>query len=254
MNNAKNLKNAFRDCALWVLKRAAKIMGQEVHPAGAYDSLLQKAATDPLTGLYNRTGAQIAVKELVAALKRRDHGKEDVDTHLVVMVLDIDHFKNVNDRYGHDAGDVVLRGVADTLKESLRAEDILCRSGGEEMIVIAEMPTVSGVAVPKIASKLREVVGAARHTLSDGQEIGVTVSCGVTTLPLNVITADDIVTMFDAKGGSSLQVAVKRADNGVYAAKENGRNRIQFVPYVSAERPAAANQNAQGATPNSGVA
>jgi diguanylate cyclase (GGDEF)-like protein len=160
------------------------------------------ATTDGLTGLTNRARfLEIAAQELERS-KRYNHP-------LSLTMLDADKFKNVNDTYGHDAGDAVLVNIAETAKRTLRETDTLARIGGEEFVVL--MPeTEEGMAM-QVAERLREAIENQEVVSADGRIIRYTVSAGVTAMRTD-----------DASIGSIL----KRADNALYTAKSAGRNRV----------------------------
>jgi diguanylate cyclase (GGDEF)-like protein len=158
---------------------------------------------DELTGLPNR---RFALRQLHALLSRaRRH-----DLALSVLIVDADRFKALNDRHGHAAGDAILRGLADRLRERVREEDIVARYGGEEFLVILPDTTPEGAAA--VAEDLRDAV--ATRPISVGRfGLPVTVSVGWGTW-----------------GGEDLDALVARADRGLYAAKEAGRNRVRQDP------------------------
>jgi diguanylate cyclase (GGDEF)-like protein len=136
-------------------------------------------------------------------------------------MLDLDHFKKFNDTYGHEAGDTILREAASFLSKSIRAEDIVCRFGGEEFVVI--LPTADLDAAyaraERIRSKLHELT-----VLHQGQSLGIiTVSVGVASLPLH---------------GTSPDVLLAAADAALYRAKREGRDRV-----VKSDPPADAETN-----------
>ena len=156
------------------------------------------AMTDGLTGLFNRRGFLIVAQELFSLAKRR---KEN----LAIFMIDIDHFKKINDKYGHQRGDTVLKGVAKSLKGAVRKSDVLCRYGGEEFVIL--FPNILTPAVPLMAEKIRKEVEKSRP---DG--IFVTISLGVTQGPVK------------KSSGNSLLSWISRADKHLYKAKSNGRN------------------------------
>jgi diguanylate cyclase (GGDEF)-like protein len=124
-------------------------------------------------------------------------------------MLDLDHFKTFNDTYGHDAGDTVLREAASFLTKSVRAEDMVCRFGGEEFVIILPMADLKATQArgERIRSKLRELV-----VLHQGQSVGVvTVSVGVAALPDH---------------GTSPRALIDAADAALYRAKREGRDRV----------------------------
>jgi len=125
-------------------------------------------------------------------------------------VADIDHFKQVNDRFGHDAGDVVLREFAARLKRSTRGIDLACRLGGEEFVVI--MPDTDLEKACRVGERLREGMAGEPFKISQsGESIPVTASVGVACLEMANDTSETIF---------------KRADQALYAAKRSGRNRV----------------------------
>ncbi len=129
---------------------------------------------------------------------------------LCAMVLDLDHFKRVNDQWGHAMGDTVLRTVADTLQKAVREEDVLARVGGEEFVLL--MPNTALATAAKVAERIRQTVGQTSHTVPNQQDISVTVSIGVASLAE--------VNSLDAEALTSL------ADVRLYRAKSNGRDQV----------------------------
>ena len=156
--------------------------------------------TDALTGLFNRRHIEERLNEVASTARR--HGF----TFGVVM-LDIDHFKNVNDTVGHAGGDTVLREFATRTRRVLRQEDIPGRWGGEEFLLVLPHTDLEGIA--KLGERVRAAVAAEPFALDDGGQLAVTVSCG------------------GAVGeGFEPEELVKRADAALYEAKESGRNRV----------------------------
>lgn len=163
--------------------------------------LREQANTDPLTGLANRRFfTHIANKEL--ALMRRQ--KE----HFAVLMMDIDHFKSINDTYGHQAGDYVLTQVANTLYDCVREEDMLARIGGEEFIVSS--PYLNRLAAIVLAERLRKAIEGKVITF-EGNQIPVTMSLGIAVRP---------------QDGDELDALIACADERLYIAKQSGRNRF----------------------------
>ena len=164
-------------------------------------SLARLSTVDALTGLRTRRYVHDLLS--VEFLRARRY-----QTGLAVMMADLDHFKQVNDRYGHPAGDAVLRGVSDTLLHSLRATDCAGRWGGEELLVILPHNDAEGAAT--LAERWRGRVAAERFEASEGKRIPVTVSIGV------------------AQYGSGFEepaALVAAADRALYVAKQKGRDR-----------------------------
>jgi diguanylate cyclase (GGDEF)-like protein len=162
--------------------------------------LLQQALTDALTGLLNR-GA--ALRRLDEELARADR----LRAPLAVLMCDIDHFKRVNDAYGHPAGDAVLKEVAWRLKKTLRGYDTVGRYGGEEFILI--LPGLSMADAQNVSDRLRSMVGSKPVPLG-GEALGVTVSMGAVVLEPGTA----------AEAGA----LIKAADARLYQAKDSGRN------------------------------
>ena len=121
------------------------------------------------------------------------------------MVFDIDHFKSINDNYGHKAGDKALRLIAQTLQKNLRSTDFLARYGGEEFVAL--MPETELADAMKVANKLREAIAAVKFNYQE-RDVDITVSCGVA-----YFQRDDTV-----------ESVFQRADKALYQAKDNGRN------------------------------
>ncbi|MFC7051947.1 GGDEF domain-containing protein [Hansschlegelia quercus] len=161
------------------------------------------ASTDSLTGLFNRRAFVERADAAVAASR-------STQAPLSVLMIDIDHFKAINDRFGHAVGDQVLKTVAQRASEGLRREDVFARLGGEEFAVL--LPGADRAQATMIASRLHAAISNAPMTVN-GHTIGVTVSVGGAMLRGSDLDAD---------------VLVDRADGGLYAAKANGRNRIEF--------------------------
>ena len=163
---------------------------------------LQMAVTDPLTGLHNRRYLESHLGGLVDAAA--DGGKP-----LSLMILDIDHFKAVNDTYGHDAGDEVLKAFAERVKTVIRGVDVLCRLGGEEFIIV--MPDTPLDVAGRVAERVRQTVGGAMFAIDKGQrQIPVTVSIGLA----------------ERRNGREADSMMKRADRALYRSKALGRNRV----------------------------
>ncbi|HEX3917081.1 MAG TPA: PleD family two-component system response regulator [Caulobacteraceae bacterium] len=167
------------------------------------DHSLELAVTDQLTGLHNR---RYMTGQLGALVTRAVRGGDPVSA----LMIDIDHFKKVNDNFGHDVGDEVLREFAVRLASNVRAIDLPCRYGGEEFVVI--MPGTRLEDAGKIAERIRRHVAGSPFRLSGGAEpLSVTISIGVAT------TTGE---------GDSAEALLKRSDEAVYAAKAAGRNTV----------------------------
>ncbi|MEZ0261647.1 MAG: PleD family two-component system response regulator [Alphaproteobacteria bacterium] len=210
-----------------------------------YETSLSLALTDSLTGLFNRRYLMVHLEKLI---------NKNVETKkaLCVVMLDIDHFKKINDTHGHQVGDEVLKTFADRISQRLRSFDLVARLGGEEFVVI--LPDISLDMAMQVTERLRN--GIAREpfkTSSPHGPLTVTVSCGAV--------------MID---GEKVQVeeALRRADDELYRAKEGGRNRTYFAghgvvtpqegaptpPASAAAAPAAAPEAAPAAAPEAPAA
>jgi two-component system, cell cycle response regulator len=166
--------------------------------------MFERTVRDTLTGLYNRA----YLLDQVGVLAQRSAVQ---GIGVAVLMLDIDHFKQINDRYGHLAGDDVLRQVAAVLRESTRNEDLVARFGGEEFVVVLPV-SVPDLAVER-AERIRSNL-ADRSVVAEGTEIHVTASIGLA---------------FAAAGRSRNEMAlIMTADEALYQAKSDGRNRVVF--------------------------
>lgn len=168
------------------------------------DQSLELAVTDQLTGLYNR---RFLFSQLSPLVQRAQCGGDPVS----VMVVDIDHFKQINDTYGHDVGDAVLREFSARMASNVRPSDFPCRLGGEEFVVI--MPHTTGDVGCLAAERLRRQICAAPFALREisSGPLPVTVSIGVACAEASDENADALL---------------KRADEALYEAKRTGRNRV----------------------------
>jgi diguanylate cyclase (GGDEF)-like protein/PAS domain S-box-containing protein len=166
------------------------------------EALREQSIRDPLTGLFNRRYLEEALKQQLSRVSRTQHP-------LGVIMLDIDHFKQVNDTYGHAMGDALLRELGQLLISHVRAEDIACRYGGEEFIVI--MPDASLAVTQERAEFLRQAIRMVRVQHGGLLLEGVTLSLGVAVYPQHGQTKDDVL---------------RAADGALYGAKQAGRDRV----------------------------
>lgn len=164
---------------------------------------IEMAVTDALTGLHNRRYLDNHLQTLFerAVARRRP---------LSVMIVDLDRFKAVNDSFGHDGGDDVLREFARRLRQNMRGIDLICRFGGEEFVVI--MPDTDGPIAEKVAERIRAEIARTPFAVGkESQKVKVTISVGVSSV----------------RGlGDDVEALLKRADMALYEAKKNGRNRV----------------------------
>ncbi len=172
---------------------------------GYLAEMREHAVRDPLTGLYNRRHIMALLADEVAGC--RSNGQR----RLAVAIIDVDHFKEINDLIGHLAGDSVLRQMAAVLGQRLRAGDTLGRIGGEEFAVV--MPDAPANGAMEACERLCAAVAEERFHLEDGRELAVTVSIGLAC--------------WDGSAMADLSDLLRRADAALYAAKDAGRNRIQ---------------------------
>lgn len=169
-------------------------------------------STDPLTGLQNRRGVterlNPMIKEVVYQLANPQRRKIQIDSLAVVMV-DIDHFKKINDTHGHASGDSVLKEMAKVLTDHVRSLDVVGRMGGEEfMVALLGADPETGA---RVAEQLRAAVEAAKFVASDGTTLNLTASFGITSLTSEASSLDDLL---------------KQADEALYKAKNGGRNKV----------------------------
>jgi len=177
------------------LKRAMQVGITLLHQR--IGKLKLDAQTDPLTGLHNRRGLALALDLLSAA--GRPVG---------VIALDIDHFKRINDTFGHDAGDEVIRHMAQLMKTCSRDADILCRSGGEEFLML--LPDADIESATRVAERLRGSVEQERIPVVEH----ITISLGIAVWPVHA---------------QAIERVLKLADAALYRAKQNGRNRSEIA-------------------------
>lgn len=180
------------------------------------------AATDALTGLYNRRYAETYIGDL------SDRVGEDA-SEICLVLLDLDHFKAVNDVHGHVAGDCVLREVGHRIQTNLRACDLVARYGGEEFLVV--LPDTSSDEALVLAERLRASIAARPVRVAETCDIPVTASIGVASGLLQPALQEQRTGTFDAPasdGFGSLLPVFEAADAALYRAKAAGRNRVEF--------------------------
>lgn len=171
--------------------------------------LLRSGHTDFLTGWHNRRYLQFRLKEELARASR-EHST------LVCLMLDIDHFKRINDTHGHAAGDEVLREIAHRVEAQVRASDVAARYGGEEFVVL--LPATNEDAAEALAERIRTAIAASPVMLENGISETITASIGIACCT-SPTPGDDLKTL-----GDSL---LARADVALYQAKSAGRNRVK---------------------------
>ena len=167
------------------------------------EQLQKMALTDPLTKLGNRATFDMSIKQAAASTQRSG------SPHSLLMI-DLDHFKSFNDNYGHQAGDSILRSVADAIKHSARDADICCRYGGEEFAVILPDTTANNAEV--LAERIHKQVAKVSRKQPAGRNT-ITVSIGISCADSHTV--------------SQPKKLIKEADQALYQAKDNGRNRTE---------------------------
>jgi diguanylate cyclase (GGDEF)-like protein len=165
--------------------------------------LRQQSLSDPLTGLYNRRFFMSALANEIARAKRRNY-------QISVVIMDIDHFKQYNDTFGHEAGDQILQKLAGILRKHFRESDIICRYGGEEFIVF--LSEIGLKDAKRRCEKLLELIREELLLPALPKARKVTVSIGIAVFP---------------KHGRSAKQLINKADKALYEAKSNGRNQIK---------------------------
>lgn len=168
------------------------------------ESLQQQSIRDPLTGLYNR-------RFLNESLKREAHSMKRYGYDVGILMVDVDHFKEVNDQYGHECGDQVLKALGHFLSDSIRGNDIACRYGGEEFVLI-----LLKTGQTELIQKARDLCRSVAETLTipwHGASLAITVSAGVSL----------------CSPGQSIEIALNTADKALYTAKHQGRNQAVWL-------------------------
>lgn len=169
-----------------------------------YRDALQSANTDPLTGLNNRAALETALRREIDLAQRHS-------APLSLIVADIDHFKTINDTYGHAVGDNALQALAKCAARTTRGSDILFRYGGEEFVVLLSNTGPNGALL--LAERLRRAVQEMSLVCGDAC-FSMSISAGLSTL----------------EPGDGVENLFQRADNGLYLAKQEGRNRVRIAP------------------------
>ena len=172
------------------------------HLRNRLEESIEASIVDPLTGLHNRRYMETHLTTLVDEARRTGRS-------LSVLLADIDHFKQVNDTYGHDVGDAVLREFSTRFRRNTRGIDLACRYGGEEFLVI--MPDTAMARAYQVGERLRVAIAADAFPIKPSGGIHLTASVGLATLE----RADD-----------TPETVFRRADSALFSAKRRGRNRV----------------------------
>ena len=191
--------NAFDEADLPSMESVADICANAIQNARYFEKVRHMAYVDGLTGLFNRRYFENRIEEEIERAKRYEGA-------MSIILVDIDHFKRLNDEYGHLLGDDVLRQVSTLFGVNLRKADVACRFGGEEFALL--VPQTKGEDAFAVADKLRRVIAA---TAFPGVARPVTVTAGVASFPENGSTRDDLV---------------RAADAALYSGKQSGRNTV----------------------------
>lgn len=196
-------RQKFAEQELKILETVLCCLIYPLKNATLFHQALNLAFTDPLTQTRNRSAFNDTVRREIRLAHRT--GK-----HLSVIFLDIDHFKRINDNYGHQCGDLALASVAKWVKESIRSSDIVFRYGGEEFVVLLSETDLQGAEL--LAERIRKNIE--NHIFAYGLDsIRLTVSLGASSL----------------RGDDSLEDFINRADHAMYKAKQTGRNRVLAI-------------------------
>jgi two-component system cell cycle response regulator len=182
-----------------MLKVMCNQAATSIENATLHAAIEKMATTDGLTGLFNH---RVFQEKLSEEFRRMNRFSKPVS----LLLTDIDFFKKINDTYGHPVGDMVLREVSKTIRETIRDVDIAARYGGEEFAVV--LPGAEGDGAKIIAERLRKAVGGKTFS-SDGRSFSVTVSMGIATAPADAPSKEELV---------------EKADQALYHAKHHGRN------------------------------
>jgi two-component system cell cycle response regulator len=170
--------------------------------------LLRSGFTDVLTGWHNRRYLQVRLAEELARARRER-------SQVVCLMLDVDHFKRINDSWGHNAGDAVLRELANRIDSQVRASDVAARYGGEEFVVL--LPDTDATAAERLAERIRRAIAIVAFDLPGGESVTITISIGIAAV-CPAADAVDLKTVGDA--------LLARADVALYRAKSAGRDCI----------------------------
>lgn len=197
-------KKRFSENELKVLEQLLCVLIYPLRNALLYQQAVQAATKDGLTNLYNRAALNDTLEREVKLAQRHN-------TPLSIIVLDIDHFKQVNDTYGHATGDLMIKSVADILIATARTSDLLYRYGGEEFVVL--LPNTDLVGATQVGERIRQTVETACTSYHKNEPVKITASLGITA----VNATDTEHTLF------------LRADQALYTSKQGGRNRTTVV-------------------------
>ncbi len=180
-----------------------------ISAAAAHEAVRRLSVTDELTGLYNGRHFRVRLHEEIARAKRGDRP-------LALLVIDSDSLKDVNDRFGHDAGNRHLVAIAQAVQTHVRTSDVVARFGGDEFLVL--QPDATPEAAAAVAERIRVAVAAATVTAADGSRVSGTISIGVAGYPRSASDEDSLF---------------RSADSALYDAKRHGKDRVFIAPASS---------------------
>ncbi len=206
---------AMVDANLRALQQMVELASIRIAGLNLSTILEHQSIRDSLTNLFNRRFMEIALDRELRRARR--HQKP-----LAVLMLDIDHFKQLNDTYGHEAGDAVLREVAVVMRQAVRSEDTICRYGGEEFVAI--LPELAADDALARAESIRQMVSELRLFHRGEALRKITISIGIAAYPQN---------------GESLDQLLSLADRALYEAKHQGRNRVELARQLTISEPAS---------------
>lgn len=194
------------------VRMIVKVVTSALNNIEMFQKMEDLSNEDGLTGLYNRRCFNNMLEQKISEASR-------MNVTLSMIMLDIDHFKNVNDTYGHKAGDDVIRFISRTIKNSIRKVDFAARYGGEEFVILLYNTSIRDAS--KIAEKIRTIVRDS-SVFADGVHLNVTISLGVSSYPEPSMSGDDLI---------------KNADTALYYSKEHGRNQVNIFNTDMEEKP-----------------
>ncbi len=204
----RSTENVLSDKEIEYLEQLTNQAATTINRANVYAEILKHATLDALTGFYNRRQLEERLKQEVSSAKRQKR-------NLCAIMIDIDFFKNVNDTYGHAAGDLVLKTTAQVIKSQLRDYDIAGRYGGEEFLILLPYTALQEAKI--VAERLRKAVEQKKINISkilpDKKEINVTISLGI----------------YEYQQQDYEKTLIKNADKALYIAKKTGRNKAAVI-------------------------
>lgn len=215
------------DCGTDFLERLAEIVAICIENTLTQERLKRVGLTDGLTGVQNRRYFEHRFQSEISQARRHKHP-------LACMFLDVDKFKRINDTYGHQTGDEVLRSVANVIQSQLRVGDTIARYGGEEFVVL--LPQTAGHHAREIAERIRATIAGLPVHANSGHEISATISIGLSMLTTEATMSDN------RQLGEQLIAA---ADKALYQAKHTGRNRVVCDESLPLNTPQAVPQTLQ---------